>query len=172
MTFRRPTTKRLLFSLIFIGLSALAFAQGPGSKSEFWSKVRFGGGIGIGFNNAGFNGAISPSAIYQATDQFAAGLSLNYIYYKAGESKLSAYGGSILSLYNPIPMIQLSAEMEQLRINRRGGTLKDNYWAPALFIGAGYSTRNVTIGIRYDLLYNDQKSIYANAWMPFFRVFF
>ena len=41
-----------------------------------------------------------------------------------------------------------------------------------LFIGAGYRSGNVTFGIRYDVLYDEKKSIYADAWVPFVRVFF
>ncbi len=48
----------------------------------------------------------------------------------------------------------------------------EQYWYPALFIGAGYRSQNFTMGIRYDILYDDAKSIYANAWMPFVRVYF
>ena len=48
----------------------------------------------------------------------------------------------------------------------------EDYWLPVLFMGVGYSSGPVTFGIRYDVLYNENKSIYANPWMPFIRVFF
>ncbi|MFT5217580.1 MAG: hypothetical protein ACI83H_002720 [Glaciecola sp.] len=41
-----------------------------------------------------------------------------------------------------------------------------------LYLGAGYRTGNFTIGIRYDVLYDNEKSIFADPWMPFFRVYF
>ncbi|MDV7139922.1 alpha-ketoglutarate decarboxylase [Maribacter sp. TH_r10] len=165
--------KHYIFTLLLlIGISCF----GQGSSNNFWDNVRFGGGIGIGFTNGSFNGSISPSAIYQVNEQFAAGTSLNFNYAKFNDDKLFAYGGSILTLYNPIPNIQLSAELEQLRINRTyaldGGNREDNYWSPALFLGLGYSNQNVTFGLRYDVLYDDNKSIYANALMPFVRVYF
>ena len=151
-------------------------AQNPTSRGQFWDRVRFGGGIGLGFTNGGFNGSIAPSAIYQVTDEFATGVSLSFNYAKFNDSKFLAYGGSILTLYNPIPFLQLSAEMEQLRVNRDletfVGTIEDNYWSPALFLGIGYTNQFATIGIRYDILYDDNQSIYANAWMPFVRVYF
>ncbi|MBD1259643.1 alpha-ketoglutarate decarboxylase [Maribacter polysiphoniae] len=165
--------KHYMLSLVFlIGFSCL----GQKTSNDFWNNVRFGGGIGLGFTNESFNASISPSAIYQVNDQFATGVSLNFNYAKFNEDKLFAYGGSILSLYNPIPNIQLSGELEQLRINRTyaldGGNREDNYWSPALFLGIGYSNQNVTFGLRYDVLYDDDKSIYANALMPFVRVYF
>ncbi|MBT8307265.1 MAG: alpha-ketoglutarate decarboxylase [Maribacter sp.] len=159
---------------LFLGFSLMG--QNYQVKSDFWGNVRFGGGIGLGFTNGGFNAAISPSAIYQVNDQLATGVSLNFNYAKYNEDKLYAYGGSILTLFNPIPYLQLSGELEQLRINRTygfiDGNVEDNYWSPALFLGIGYSNRNVTVGIRYDVLYDENKSIYANDWMPFVRVYF
>ncbi|WP_400072054.1 alpha-ketoglutarate decarboxylase [Zobellia russellii] len=121
--------------------------------------------------------SVSPSAIYQFNDQFSSGVSLTFNYAKLNNDKRYAYGGSILSLYNPLPFLQISAELEQLRINRSISIngfpdIEDNYWSPALFLGLGYTDRNFTLGISYNLLYDDNKSIYANAWLPFVRVYF
>jgi len=146
------------------------------NKSPFWSQVRFGGGLGLGFTNGGFNASVSPSAIYQFNDQFASGVSLTFNYAKFQEDKRTAYGGSIITLYNPVPFLQLSAELEQLRVNQRFdfGTaiVEDDYWSPALFLGLGYTSNFATIGVRYDVLYDDNRSIYAGAFMPFVRVYF
>ncbi|MGY8916301.1 MAG: alpha-ketoglutarate decarboxylase [Flavobacteriales bacterium] len=163
--------------MFFFTLSSIfATAQGYRNSGDFWNNVHYGGGIGLGFGRDSFNAALSPSAIYQANDLIAFGLGLNFNYSKFQESKLTAYGGSLLTLFNPIQPIQLSAELEQLRVNRDfefdGANIEDNYWSPALFIGVGYSNRNVTFGIRYDLLYDDEKSIYADPFMPFVRVYF
>ena len=165
--------KQYILSILFL----VAFsASSQTSPSNFWNDVRFGGGIGLGFSNGYFNGSIAPSAIYQVNEQFATGVSLNFNYAKFDDDRLLAYGGSVLALYNPIPFIQLSSEWEQLRVNRTyaldGGNLEDNYWSPALFLGIGYSNRNVTFGLRYDVLYDDNKSIYTNALMPFIRLYF
>lgn len=66
--------------------------------------------------------------------------------------------------------------MEQLRVNRQleldGGNREDNYWSPALFLGIGYGNRNLTVGIRYNVLHDHQKSIYADAFTPYVRVYF
>ncbi len=161
-----------------LGVLLLIGFSGTSQKisNDFWDNVRFGGGIGLGFSNNYFNGSISPSAIYQINEQVSSGVGLNFNYAKFDDDKLLAYGGSILTLYNPIPYIQISGEWEQLRINRtyalEGGNLEDNYWSPALFLGLGYSNRNVTFGLRYDVLYDENKSIYANALTPFVRLYF
>lgn len=168
---------KIIFFLFVFGLYiSIVTAQFSNARTDFWDRVRFGGSVGLGFTNNGFNGFIAPSAIYQFNNQFAAGTSLSFNYAKFNDDKFLAYGGSILSLYNPIPQIQLSTEFEQLRVNRtlntNGINLEDDYWLPALFFGIGYRTNNVTFGLRYDVLYDDTRSIYANSLMPFVRFFF
>jgi len=167
--------KYFILFVLFISVTE-SYSQTSRVSSQFWSQVRFGGSIGLGFVNNGFNGSISPSALYQIDNQLGVGTSLNFNYAKFNDQKLIAYGGSAFSLFNPIPELQASIEFEQLRINRsitsQTINIQDNYWLPALFVGLGYSTNNVTFGLRYDLLYNEEKSIYGNALLPFVRVFF
>ena len=168
--------KRIVISLCTLVFGLCCMAQNQNSNREFWSHVRFGGGIGLGFNNGGWNGSLAPSALYEFNDRFAAGLGLSVNYAKYDESTFFAYGGSVTSLYNPIHFLQLSAEFEQLRVRREYrnsfGILDVEDWVPALFLGLGYRAQFVTVGLRYDLLYDNEKSIYANAWMPFIRVYF
>ncbi|MFS4466868.1 alpha-ketoglutarate decarboxylase [Maribacter sp. 2210JD10-5] len=166
-----------LFFLLFLMLSInLVSAQNGIPRSDFWSNVRFGGGLGFGLNNGGFNASVSPSAIYQFNDQLAAGTALNFNYAKFDNDKRVAYGASALTLYNPLPFLQLSAEYEQLRVNLSqqvgATTFENDFWAPGLFLGVGYTNQNFTIGIRYDVLYDENRSIYLDAWLPFVRVFF
>jgi hypothetical protein len=170
---------KILLKKYFLSIPLLLAVQTGISQnntsSDFWSNVRYGGGIGLGFGNGFFNGSISPSAIYQFNDKFAAGTQLSFNYAKINDDTLFAYGGSLISLYNIIPAIQLSGELETLRINRtfatQGANLTDDYWSPALFIGAGYGNRNFMAGVRYNLLHDD-RSIYPNGIIPFVRVFF
>lgn len=161
-------------SLLFL-LPLFLLAQGPTQPSAFWEKVDFGGGVGLNFGNRVFNIALSPSAIYRATEFYAVGTGLTFSYSKFDEAELSAYGISVLNYVNPIPQIQLSAEFDQLRINRNYENFleaDDNYWLPALHLGIGYGSRNFIAGIRYDVLFDDGRSIYADPWTPFIRVYF
>ena len=86
------------------------------------------------------------------------------------------YGGSIIDLFQPIRELQISTELEQLRINRTYdnsfGNNSQDFWNTALFVGAGYRNENVTFGVRYNVLHRDRDNIYAEAFMPFVRVFF
>ncbi|MCM4169249.1 hypothetical protein KCTC52924_00688 [Arenibacter antarcticus] len=165
------------FLLLFFSLlTTISYSQGKPTTSDFWKRVQLGGGLGLGFGNNSFNASVSPSAIYRISNEFGMGMGLNLNYAKFNNAKLLAYGGSFLTFYNPIPVLQFSAELEQLRVNTRieldGRNSENAYWSPALFTGIGYSMPNVTLGVRYNLLHDDQKSIYANALMPFIRVYF
>jgi hypothetical protein len=168
-----------------IGISMLAIlclypcaghGQAYGPQSDFWGKVRYGGGIGLGFGNDSFTLQLAPSAIYQANPYLGLGVGLSYNYAKFGEDRFSAFGGSLLTLFNPIPVLQLSAEFEEMRVHRSYRYtlpgLEEDYWLPALYVGLGYSSGPVTFGVRYDLLHDDSKSLYADPWMPFVRVYF
>jgi len=147
------------------------------SSKDFWNHVRFGGGIGLSFGNEFFSGTLAPSAIYEFNERFAFGFGLNgTINNQKNVYKSTILGGSLIGLFNVIPELQLSAEFEQLNVNRRYNDIlnlpNDNYWSPALFFGLGYRTGNVALGIRYDVLYNKEKSIYIDPWAPFVRFYF
>lgn len=152
-------------------------------KSEFWKKVRFGGGVTGGLTTGGFSLGLSPTAAYQFNPKASLGIGLNGLYSSTKTFKSIVWGGSLIGLYNPIQAIQLSAELEELNVNRTfenitptkedpSGVLKQNYWYPALFLGAGYRIKNASVGIRYDVFYDEETSIFSNAWVPFVRVSF
>lgn len=171
--------KIILISLILVSSNKIVgqIIPPPEQPHNFWENVRFGGGIGLGFGDGFFSGTLAPSAIYQFNPQFAVGVGLSGTYNKQKNRYTSTIlGGSIMTFYNVIPEIQLSAEFEELNVTRRweidGANVRDHYWYPALFLGAGFRTRNVTIGIRYDVLYDKNKSVYGQPYGPFVRVYF
>ncbi|MCI9845290.1 hypothetical protein [Flavobacterium pectinovorum] len=149
------------------------------NNSQFWEKVQFGGGLGLGIGSGYTDISVMPSAIYNVNEIVAVGLGLQFGYLSSKNLYHSyVYGGSLIGLVNPIPEIQLSAELEQVRVNTEyertnnfpGYT--DNFWNTALYLGAGYRTGSVTIGARYDVLFDEDKSRYGSAFMPFVRVYF
>ena len=173
--------KKSLFCLVLWSLFILPITAQNTYKqdqSDFWEHVRFGGGLGLSFGDGFFSGTVAPSAIYQFNNQFSAGIGLNATFSKRKDVfNSTVLGGSVLALFNPINEIQLSSEFEQLNVNRNFDdhfvtNADENYWYPALFLGAGYRTGNVIVGIRYDVLYDEDDSIYADPWMPFFRFYF
>ncbi len=162
--------------MIFSAVKAQENRQNTSIK--FWHNVRFGGGIGLSFGNEFFSATLAPSAIYQFNDQFALGIGLTGTYNEQKDIfKSTVIGGSLIGLYSPINVLQFSVELEELNINQDFNqnfvtNPDDNFWYTALFIGAGYRTGNVTFGIRYDVLYDKEKSIYIDPWAPFVRVYF
>ena len=168
-----------LISMLFCVSSLTAQAQNNtnSNQNEFWNHVHFGGSLGLSFGDNFFSGTLAPSAIYQFNEPVALGASLSGTYNTQKDFyKSTIFGGSVIALFNPIYEIQLSAEFEELNVSRnwdnRTGYEDENYWYLALFLGVGYSNSNVTVGIRFDVLYDKYKSIYANSWAPFVRVYF
>lgn len=168
---------RLFFLLKILLLWSIVFAQRQ-PKNDFWENVRFGGGVGLSVGSGYTNIALAPSAIYQFNDIFAAGVGLQGSYVKVDDRDLKyksyIYGGSLIGLANPIESVQLSVELEQLRVNQEFTVLKvkDNFWNTALYLGAGYFAGNVTVGVRYNVLFRKDDLVYNEALMPFVRVFF
>ena len=165
--------------ILFCSFSLSIFTQNSSNnnQNDFWNQVHFGGGIGLSFGDGFFSGTLAPSAIYQFNPQVALGLGLSGTYNTRSDFyKSSILGGSIIGLVNPIREIQLSAEFEELNVSRnwdyRTGFEDENYWYPALFLGVGFNSGPITFGIRFDVLYDRYKSIYANSWIPFVRVYF
>ncbi|WP_344927297.1 alpha-ketoglutarate decarboxylase [Aquimarina addita] len=164
---------KLVLALFVIFLyTQNTFAQNP----TFWSNVRYGGNIGIGFSGDTFSGVIAPSAIYDFNNQFGLGVGFNFGYTDGLNFTASNYGGSVFSIYSPFNELELSTEFELMGVSRRfdelGSQFKDDYWYPALYLGAAYRMRFISIGLRYDVLYDDDKSIYASPFAPFVRIFF
>lgn len=147
-------------------------------KSDFWKHVQFGGGFGLAIGSDYTDVTLAPSAIYNFNDYISIGTGLQgSIVSQKKYYNSSIYGVSIFTLFNPVEEIQLSLEVEQVRVNNTfrnttTGTLKDNFWNTGLFVGAGYRMENVTVGIRYNLLFDNNKSVYSEALMPFIRVYF
>ncbi|MHC5352843.1 hypothetical protein ACYSNX_01405 [Myroides sp. LJL115] len=154
---------------------------------EYNKKWKFGGGLGLGFGSGYTDIMLAPSAIREFSPYFSAGVSLqaNYIHSKnrshyydyVKEYNSWLYGGSLIVLSNPLPYLQLSLELEQLRANNTYTykdleKVKDNFWNTGLFAGIGYTSGPVTIGVRYNVLYKEKDMIYPSAYMPFIRLYF
>lgn len=144
-------------------------------STSFFDDVRFGGSVGASFGSDYVSVNLAPKAIYDFNKYFSVGTGLLGAYAKSNYSKATVLGGSAIALFRPLNALQLSVEFQELHVSRKyenGNTfLKDNYWYPSLFLGAGYSLGNVTVGLRYDVLY-DNRSVYANAWVPFISFYF
>lgn len=165
--------------------SAILFSQETNVETRFWDNVSIGGGIGLNVGNGIFSASISPSAVYNFNQYISAGPGLHFSYQDGRDFNSTLYGGSFIVLANPIPQIQLSADLEQLRYNINGEDFialsngsfvnmpfEKSGWNTALFLGAGFRAGPAVLGLRYNVLFNDNDNIYTTAWAPFVRVFF
>jgi hypothetical protein len=168
----------LIFSLLF---SSSIYAQKNGlpttKTNTFWERVNIGGSLGLAIGNDFTNITIAPSAIYNFNNYFALGTGLQYSYLRQKNVFTSnVIGGSLIGLFNPVEEVQLSIELEQVNVNNTyqdlGNNQKRNFWNTGLFVGGGYRQENITIGGRFNLLYDSDIDIYGSAFMPFVRVFF
>jgi len=177
--FKRNIIKLILFSGLIFN-SVILNAQNdsiPKSKSDFWEKVRFGGGIGLNVGGGFTNISISPTIYYNVNEMVSVGTGLTGSYIKnSGVYNSWIYGGSVVALFNPIENVQISTEFEQLRVNASYQTItgnnNDNFWNSALFLGAGYRVGGLTLGLKYNVLHDKNNFVYSDAFMPFVRIVF
>ena len=133
------------------------------TKSEFWQKVQFGGGLGLTFGDF-TNVTIAPQAIYNINKFVSVGVGIQYNYLKNRDiSKATMVGGSFLGLFNPVKSVQLSLELEQLHVNQTvlltTPNVRNQFWNTAAFVGGGYQVGGLVIGGRYNLLFDKDKNI-------------
>ncbi|WP_296314594.1 alpha-ketoglutarate decarboxylase [Winogradskyella sp. UBA3174] len=169
----------MILSTVLICLTVLfSFSQDMPANNDFWKNVQFGGGIGLNLGNGFFSGALAPNALYRFSPYVATGIGLNFQYSSQRDVfQSTVLGASVVGLFNPYRGLQISTEFEQLHVNRNFDeqfidNADDQYWYPALFLGLGFTSGNITFGIRYDVLYDANKSIQPEAWMPFIRFWF
>ncbi len=178
------TTFHSIFGTLALVIITLVFTQplcAQGGRSGFWGDVQYGGGLGLGISRDYTNVLVAPSAIYQLNDYFSTGVGLMGSFVKSKNNFAESFsskilGGSLIGLVNPLENIQLSAELEQMHVQQQITTnsiqLKDDFWNTALFLGIGFRSENLTIGLRYNVLFDEKDRIYADPYMPFVRLYF
>lgn len=139
------------------------------------NRLHVGCGYGLNFIG-GTSINISPNLTYTLTDKiiFGAGIQGSFTSLKNIQSTIT-YGANVLVLFNPDKKILTSLEFSQLRVSTK--TDADNttksYWDSALFLGAGCNiTNKISVGAKYNFLYNEDKSIYTSPVIPFVNITF
>lgn len=158
-----------LILLFFLSFTLLNFSQ---QSTDFWKNVQFGGGFTASFGNQTTIG-ISPSAIYNFDNGFALGAGLGYLYSEINDFTTNVYSTSLIGLYQTNLGIQLSADFDYYFANQstfNGNSVSTNF--PALHFGVAYNQGRFAFGIRYDVLYNEDKSIFASPISPVVRFYF
>ena len=175
-----------LTNFILIVITALSYenviaqnSQMPQSRNPFWERVQFGGGLGLSFGSGYTDITVAPSAIYNVNQYLATGIGLQASYVSSkGYYDSGIYGISFLTFINPIPEIQFSINLNESYVNNHYEAYNgyksytDSFWNTALFLGAGYRTGNVTVGLAYNVLFDENDNVYGDALMPFVRAYF
>ena len=179
INFRCILNLKLILSVAFVFCFSISFSQtiAKNNPNEFWKQVQFGGGFGFNLGSGYTEIAVAPSAIYPLNRYISVGSGLIGSYTRLkNQYSSSIYGVSAISLFNPIEKIQLSLELEQIRVNTTSSFISNQvsikYWNTGLYVGAGYRNGNVTLGARYNLLFDKNESTYSDALMPFIRFYF
>jgi hypothetical protein len=146
------------------------------SPSEFWKKVQFGGGVTLNVGNNYSTFGVAPSMLYNVNEYISTGAGLQVSYTSGPNFSAMMYGISATALANPVENIQLSVDLEELKVDRTNKSITPNYkdtiWNTALFLGAGYRTGSITAGVKYNVLHKAGNNIYNEAFLPFVRVYF
>ncbi len=155
---------QILLSLFFVILcSAKLFAQDEYNtsreKSDFKSKLFFGGGFGLQFGSVTLV-EISPLVGYSVTPKFGIGVSPTYKFYKindyygpANDMTTNVFGGSIFARYSIFTNVFAHVEVETLYYNTQvTGYETARQQFNSFFVGGGYNQRLGSNSAMYFLL--------------------
>jgi hypothetical protein len=184
---------RLTLVIIFLSAFSISAIQAQDKSNppkrqkshDFWSRVDLGGYLGAQFGTVTLI-EIAPLASYRVTDNFHAGLGLNYQYYKdtyyTPDYSASSYGGNIFARYFIWRDLFAHVEYAPLYVNYydyfdngSGGyfRVKESAWAHDFMIGGGYRQM---IGekafMSLMILWNVNESYYSPYRNPIIRIGF
>lgn len=163
--------------LYFLGLLTCFGQQQNDSikKHKLPEKLHLGGGLNFGISSYSTTIGISPVAMYEVSDKVGVGTGINYMYSKWRNQDVSynVFGAGVFLQYFSIRQIQLLSEFEYNHIVENYSGDKDTYNVPAMYLGVGYAIGKYgAIGVKYDLLWDEHKSIYSDPLIPYFRIYF
>ena len=166
----------------FLFFSGQALAQTTNisvidSAATIEPRLTFGCGFGINFLG-GTNITLSPNLMYAVSDKFSlgAGIQGSYISIKDVQST-TTIGLNVIGEYNLSKKLTTLLEFAELKVNTKQetaeGEIKNDFWESALFVGAGYNINNkISIGAKFNLLYDEDESVYASPIIPFVNITF
>lgn len=147
------------------------------STSKQSSNWKFGMGVGLNFVG-GTNISLAPNLNYKVSKKVSFGVGLQYNYSSIKDLQTtSTFGGTVATMYSPIKKITTLLEFAELHVNTKretpAGETEYTYWDSALFIGAGLNiTEKISIGAKYNVLYNKDESVYTSPIIPFVNITF
>jgi len=167
--------KQLYILFIF---SVLTFSYVVNAQTAEKKKIGFYGGFGLSLSTGYTYISLQPGLIYHIHPKYKAGAGIQYTYLKSNKSyygvnySYNIYGFNVMNMYYPIKELEVLLEFEDLYVNQKYNEVTHKFWSPALFGGLGYRYGPVVAGFKFNFLFDQKKSIYQDAFIPFIRVYF
>ncbi|BAV94399.1 hypothetical protein JBKA6_0386 [Ichthyobacterium seriolicida] len=146
---------------MFVGIYTNCFSQKVSEEKSFWSDLKYGGTCGLYFHNNGGRIDLSPSVIKPLNKFVSLGLGLQFSYRgrKSGPYKSHhiMYGLDLIGEINPFDFARITCNYSHMILNTKSDDLrlvKKNEYVPSLYLGAGYVSKNIFIGLRYNIIPN------------------
>ncbi len=164
----------ILLMSLYLGMFSTISAQVDKKDKKF----SFYGGFGLSLSTGYTYISLQPGILYHVHPKMRLGAGVQYTYLKSNKSyygvnyKYNIYGFNTLALYYPVKGLEISAEFEDLYVKQDYNDIENNFWSPALFGGVGYHYGPVVAGFKFNFLYDAEKSIYQDAFIPFVRIYF
>ena len=140
-------------------------------------RLKFGVGFGLSFVG-GTNISLAPNLTYKLSEKISFGVGIQGSYSAIKDlQNTTTFGGNVSTLYSPIRKITALLEFAELNVTTKtetpDGEIEDNYWDAALFVGAGFNvTDKISVGAKYNVLYDKDKSVYTSPIIPFVNISF
>ena len=138
-------------------------------------NLQFGLGFGLNFVG-GTSVSLSPNLTYRLNDKMSAGAGLLFNYNAVKDLQTTTtIGANAIFNYYPVEKLLTTAEFAEMHVNRNNKvtSVKDDFWDSALFLGVGYQlTPKISVGGKYNLLYDKDKSVYSSPFVPFVNISF
>ncbi|RMA58801.1 hypothetical protein [Ulvibacter antarcticus] len=147
------------------------------STAQKQPRFKFGCGFGLSFIG-GTNISLAPNIAYQYNEKFSLGVGIQGSYSAIKNlQNTTTFGANIITQYTPIKLLTTLIEFAELNVTTKtetaNGETEDNYWDSALFVGAGLNiTENISVGAKYNVLYDSDKSVYTSPVIPFVNISF
>ncbi|WP_373075385.1 hypothetical protein [Zeaxanthinibacter enoshimensis] len=140
-------------------------------------KLKFGCGFGLSFVG-GTNISLSPNLIFLLSEKVNLGAGLQGSYTSIKDlQKTTTIGGNVILQYYPAKRLMTLVELTQLNVSTTTeeitGDIKESYWDTAFFLGAGLNiTDKIAVGAKFNLLYDEDESVYTSPVIPFVNITF
>jgi len=174
--------KKFLCTALMLA-AAFSFAQVGtstkiGSENSRWT---FGGGASLGFSGGSYGTGttigISPRVGYLISDNFEIGAAAGFTWGNSSYYSSTMFGVGPFANYYFSRNFFISGLFQEYFYNQKDkyNSLKYSGDEAALYLGAGYM-QNVgnrvylQIGAMYNVLYDDQKSIFGSGFVPNFGI--